>query len=193
MALLTEAQRTFARFGVASDDLRWTGRPPSGIRLRAADIFLIPFSLMWGGFAIFWETAVISSGAGFFAIWGIPFVLIGIYLIAGRFFWDAYRRSVTRYGLTADSALIVRGGLRPTVRRIFLPTVSSLSLNLRADGSGTIWLGDSSIAHVWSSWASWSGESAVPCFEAIPEAQSIYDLCIDAQRIRSAAPPTVRR
>lgn len=111
VALLTEAQRAFARYSVASSDLKWTGRPPSGLRLRRVDTLLIPFSLMWGGFAIFWETMALRGGAPFFfRLWGIPFVLYGIYFMIGRFFWDAYRRSTTWYGLTADSALILREG-----------------------------------------------------------------------------------
>ena len=55
MALLTEAQRVFASYGIAPEELLWTGRPPAGIRLRRADIYLIPFSLMWAGLAILWE------------------------------------------------------------------------------------------------------------------------------------------
>jgi hypothetical protein len=176
VALLTEAQRAFAKCGVASSDLKWTGRPPSGILLRRVDTLLVPFSLMWGGFAIFWETMVVRGGAPFvFRLWGIPFVLVGIYFMIGRFFWDAYLRSTTWYGLTTDSALILREGLGGSVQRVYLPAITTIGLELGSDGTGTISFGDSGQS-LWQSRRNWSG-TPVPSFVGVADAQSVYDLC----------------
>src|SRR3954471_6987431 len=73
--------------------LLWVGAPDPAVRFTAADGFLVPFSLMWGGFAIFWEAAAFAGGTPFFfKLWGIPFVLVGVYFIAGRFVVKARRK-----------------------------------------------------------------------------------------------------
>src|SRR5690242_910458 len=90
----------------------WTGQPDAGRIFSSYDVFAIPFSLLWGGFAFFWEASVLgmgvfgSSGGGgpvlsFFALWGIPFVLIGLYMIVGRFFYKAWARKRTWYAVTS--------------------------------------------------------------------------------------------
>ena len=83
------------------EKLLWAGRPCQGFVFRPVDAFLIPLSLMWGGFAVFWEGSVLVMGAPvFFTLWGIPFVLVGCYLVFGRFYVDAWQREKTSYGLT---------------------------------------------------------------------------------------------
>jgi hypothetical protein len=42
--------------------LVWSGHPRTGIRLSGPDLFLIPFSLVWCGFAMFWEKSVLRMG-----------------------------------------------------------------------------------------------------------------------------------
>lgn len=94
----------FDRFLDPGEKLLWSGQPKQGLRFQAADVFMIPFSLMWGGFAFFWEASVLGFGRTtahpkpmpiFMAIWGIPFVLIGLHMIVGRFFYDAALRKRT--------------------------------------------------------------------------------------------------
>jgi hypothetical protein len=163
--------------------LLWSGRPRQGVFLRPADAYLIPFSLMWGGFAIFWEYSVLSSKAPFFfGIWGIPFVLVGLYLIAGRFFADARQRAKTFYGLTNQRVIIVSGLFSRAVKSMQLRTLSDVSLSERADGSGTITFGPT--APWWSGSAGWPGSAryAPPAFDSITGAREVYERVRSAQK-----------
>lgn len=181
MALLTDGQRVFAQYGETNNDLLWTGQPARGLRLRRADVFLIPFSLMWGGFAIFWESLVVAGrGPWFFELWGIPFVLVGLYVIAGRFVWDAYVRSRTWYAITSDSALICRRMPGGVLQRISLRNVNNLRLALGESGTGTISFGNE-VPWGWGGWQGWAG-STVPSFEFIADARRVYDMCVQAGR-----------
>lgn len=67
----------------------------------------MPFSLLWGGFAIFWEAMVVTTAKQpFFLLWGIPFVLIGLYFIFGRFIYKKRGKLRTVYGLTDRRAIV---------------------------------------------------------------------------------------
>jgi len=61
-------------------------------RASPADALLIPFSLMWADSRSFGSQRDCRRCPFFFMLWGIPFVLVGFYLIFGRFFVDARQR-----------------------------------------------------------------------------------------------------
>ena len=160
----------------------WTGAPRQGLMLRPADAFMIPFSLLWGGFAVFWEASVLRQGAvTFFALWGIPFVCVGIYMVVGRFFVDAKRRANTVYGITSSRVIIQSGVFRPTLKSLNLKTLADLTLSERPDGSGTITFGPSAPFASMYAGTSWPGVPQQTAFEQIPDARNVYDMIRKAQ------------
>jgi hypothetical protein len=134
------------------EHLLWTGRPRQGIYLQVTDIFMIPFSLMWGGFAFFWEymvlTKVPKTGHGLlFPLWGIPFCLAGIYIIIGRFFYGAYVRKNSYYAITNVRVLIKKFSLWGVQLITFeLTNLPQLTVTTAANGLTTVEFGQRSYA-----------------------------------------------
>lgn len=168
-----------------NERLLWSGRPKQGFTLRAFDLFLIPFSLLWGGFAIFWEVGVITSGAPFFFwLWGIPFVLVGIYFIVGRFFVEALQRTKIYYALTNERVMIMSGLITRSVKSLNLLTLSEINITQKRDGTGTITFGPSYPMSGMYRSSSWPGMNsyAEPAFEAIKRVREVHDQIREAQR-----------
>jgi hypothetical protein len=163
--------------------LLWSAQPRQGIFLRSTDAFLIPFSLMWGGFAFFWEGSVFHANAPvFFRLWGVPFVLLGLYLIVGRFFADAKLRSRTYYGLTTERVIIVSGLFLRTIKSLQLRTLSDVALAESSGGLGTITFGP--VAPWWAGGGGWPGsqQRLSPAFDSILGAPDVYEKIRRAQQ-----------
>lgn len=123
-----------------NETLLWTGQPKKGIVFRTTDLFLIPFSIIWCGFAIFW-VIIASKTSGLFALFGIPFVIIGLILVFGRFIIDSKQRENTYYGLTKHRIIIKSGIFSKSVKSLNIRTLSDIEYNEKNDGSGTIVIG----------------------------------------------------
>jgi hypothetical protein len=66
------------------EEVLWSGKPDPSALLTKRDAFFIPLSILWAGFAVFWEWSVVAMGAPvLFTIWGIPFVAFGLYISPG--------------------------------------------------------------------------------------------------------------
>jgi hypothetical protein len=177
------------------EQLLWSGRPADGIRFRKQDIFLVPFSLMWGGFAIFWEFMVTfgmshkgSENAPLmirimFPLWGIPFVIAGLYLIFGRFLFDAKKRSKTFYGVTNQRIIILSGLFSRNIKSLNLKNLTDVSMDEKSDGTGTITFGPSIPMSGFVS-GSWPGTRSIasPCFEMVDNVSNVYKIISDVQR-----------
>lgn len=127
-----------------SEHIEWVGRPDPTKRFTPADRYLVPFSLFWGGFAIFWLVGATASG-GAFGLFGIPFVLIGLYFIFGRFIYKANRKRRTVYAVTDRRVLeIVDGRKGESVTAVYLRSIPNISTSAVSNGEGSVEFGLSS-------------------------------------------------
>jgi hypothetical protein len=165
-----EAQQQLAPYLEPGERLLWFGRPRRGLLLRSSDIFAIPFSLAWCGFAIMWEMSALRRGqSAFAAVFGAVFAAIGLYTVVGRFIVDAAIRARTTYGLTNRRAIIQSGLLTRQLSSTFLANLADVTLTERSQGEGTIILGRA--VPIWN-----DRIVAPPSFEAIPDAARVYQL-----------------
>jgi len=179
----------------AGESVLWSGQPSRKVIFHTPDLFVIPFSFLWGGFAIFWEAGVLGFfGFGstkgptpdslFMALWGVPFVLIGQYLIWGRFLYAAWKKQNIVYAATDKRVLVVNLGRRRKVTGSFLAQLPTIEKSVRRDGIGTLTFGIAPpVAGRGSTMASWDGglTSPVPTFVDVEDAESVYRIISEAR------------
>lgn len=162
---------------LAGEKIEWQGGPQQGVLFTAQDVFLVPFSLLWCGFAIFWEFgAAKSDGNTFFTLWGIPFVCIGLYFVVGRFVFDAWLRARMVYAVTNMRALIQRVGPFGKFTALNLAQISEMDLAESGNGRGTIRLGPALSFFGSRGFSAWSpSQSPVPQFLGIENARDVFN------------------
>jgi hypothetical protein len=170
---------------MSGEKLVWTGQPDPKKHFSPADRFLIPFSLLWGGFAIAWEVAAVagtSSGDKAFALFGLPFVAVGLYLIFGRFIYKARRKRKTVYAVTDRRVLsLAEGRSQGQVDAYFISSLPAVNTRVGRDGTGTIIFGNPGspfwgMANTgWDFFGSLSGGQPFAFFD-IPDASHVSDL-----------------
>lgn len=125
----------FFRSYLSSDEyVLWQGKPQKGHIFTAQDVFVIPFSIFWLGFAVVW-TALASKSSAIFGLFGLPFVLVGLYMLFGRFVHKNRLKKKTAYVIT-NKRVIRKIGNRVDMRN--LNDLPEMQVTTYKDGSGTI-------------------------------------------------------
>jgi len=158
--------------------LLWAGRPAQGLLLTGRDGFLIPFSLVWCGFVVFWlATAIKSSAPWFFVLWGVPFLVVGLYMAFGRFVFDAWLRSGLRYAVTNRRILIERPAPFARFSSLRIDRLPQVDLSERANGKGTIRFAPPGVVWGGRDRSAWTPAlDPVAQFLAIDDARAVYEL-----------------
>jgi hypothetical protein len=185
------------------ETIEWSGQPNLSVIFHREDWIAIPFGFMWGGFAIFWLLA--ASGMWdiwqnkpnhpfqlFGIIWGTPFVVVGQYMIWGRFVHRRWKKKRTYYALTNRRALIVEYGFRNrTSSSAFFDTVPTVDKRVRQDGIGSISFGGP-VTDEWQ-WGK-NKPPRPPTFDDVENADALYQtvLRLQDQARKSAGTPQTR-
>lgn len=167
----------------------WSGQPARGLSLRNRDVFQIPFSLLWCGFAVFWTISASQMNAPwFFIAVGGFFVCMGLYFVVGRFLFDSWLRSDMRYAVTNLRILIMRPEPFGRFTALALDRLPAVDLNERIDGSGSIRFGVP--APVWGN-RGWTDLTPAldptPQFLMIDDARRVFDLIQENARKSATA------
>ena len=72
-------------------------------------------------------------------LWGIPFLLIGQYMVWGRFLLDAWLKRRTYYAVTNRRVLILQEGWKRKTQFSYLESIPEISRE--GNKTGTLWLG----------------------------------------------------
>ena len=166
---------------LSGDRVLWEGEPYKGLILRPIEAFLIPFSLLWGGFAVFWNVGVWSADQKIsdlpFKLFGLPFLIAGLYITFGRFLVDMRLRRRQLYAVTNRRILIYKRGSSSTSKSVDIKRLPSIELSERPNGSGTIRFGAAMSLFDGRNFGIWQPTFvATPQFLRIPNVRSVYEL-----------------
>ncbi len=137
------------------EEILWQGRPDAAVVW--SDLFGLQsiFGLFFAGFAAFWIKMASFIGSGIddggigdiFPLFGIPFLLVGLYMVIGHVFFDAYQRGRTHYTLTNQNAYIATQmfGRRKLEN---YPHKADTTVELEDNTPGTVWFATKLVRHV---------------------------------------------
>ena len=169
----------------SDEKLLWKGRPQQGLRLYGQDVFMIPFSLIWGGGVL----AAFTVGGTAFAAMPFPFVLFplifgvaAIYITVGRLIHDAWIRSNTEYALTDRRVLILKSGLGSDLTALDVGRIDQVRFKPRGDRGDIVFGRESGLFGLFgarsfkASFALWvPAMSDTPQFIGVEKARRLYD------------------
>jgi hypothetical protein len=175
------------------EQLRWSGRPGQGLRLRRADRWVIPFTIGWSGFALY---AILSdphwAERWFSLIHGILLLAVGVFAAILRIPLDAWRRASAAYAITDRRILIIDGVFRRTTKSLPFVGLPDITLTERRFGEGDVVFDEGDMNHVAAGGVVSKGRSVPDAFEFLPSARHVYEIARDAHQRACRAPAPER-
>jgi hypothetical protein len=131
---------------MSGENIYWAGMPNPAVIFHSDDWTTIPFSLVWTGFFVFWEAQAFGLWGNraakndiFMELWGIPFLVMGNYMVWGRFLFDAWAKRRTYYAVTNRRVLVLQEAWNRKTSMMFLDTIPQIERE--GSATGTLWFG----------------------------------------------------
>lgn len=121
------------------EEILWMGQPEAWVLFNWRDLYLIPFSLFWCSIAFSWLFAASRSGA--FMLFGLPHMLIGVYMLVGRFIYKIIRKQNTYYAVTNWRVLIQSGLWGTKLDTFAIANLLSVNKSRSLGGVGSVTFG----------------------------------------------------
>lgn len=128
--------------------LLWTGKPTKEIKLLPAEKFNMLFGIIWTIFSLFWITmATIGAMSAsedsltislVFPLFGIPFLIVGIYFIFIAPIRGRNRRKNMEYALTNKRILILYQGKNTILQAFKYSEIQNINFASDADDVGCV-------------------------------------------------------
>jgi Bacterial PH domain len=157
------------------EKILWFGQPPQGLRFLWHDWITTIFMTFWTGFAVFWAftfSPIINTGI--FYLFAAPFILSGLYMLVGRFFYEAKYRSRMVYAVTNQRVLIRKGLLWRKTVSFDIKKLSNIELMEEEHNKGCILFEHK--AH-WKKYDR-RGGLVMPHFDTIDDVKTVYQLIL---------------
>jgi len=167
---------------VAGEQVLWSGQPVRAFFCKR-DILELPFGIFWLAFSIFWMWGASghfnnpkNKGPAWFPLFGIPFVLIGVYLVFGKFFYRSWKRTRTYFAVTNKRVLVVTDAPRKTTISAYLEALPAITKSIGRNGVGTLRFGNPVPSYAYWRGFPWSNEGTgdVPTFYDIADAEMVF-------------------
>jgi hypothetical protein len=131
------------------EKLLWAGQPDPNILFSQTDFFLIPLTLLWTAFCIFatwdiWYPILDGNPDSFVfpAIVPIIFLMVGLYMLFGRFFFKKWKKQRAFYAVTNRRVLVLTKTFGEQLHESNIKLIPAINKRVRSDGIGTLIFGE---------------------------------------------------
>lgn len=162
----------------SGERLVWSGQPIAS-RLARRSIGIVLFGIPWTAFAVFWIAGAsgfkmpdFSHPSGLFALFGVPFVLIGLGMLSSPY-WMMRKAKRTAYVITDKRAIVFSGGLwgSITVRSFEPDKLKDIRRVQKPDGTG-----DLIFDQIWTNNGNGSKQNMDHGFLAIADVRNVEQM-----------------